>query len=113
MKRTISSLVLGLALVAGAIQTFAQETSKSVVITRDSKLGGEALAKGDYSVKFVEGKDGELVIAKGKREVIKATYKLTKLQQKASENSVVFTLAADGSYQIKRIEFKGKDEALT
>ena len=29
------------------------------------------MAKGDYSIKFVEGKDGELVLAKGKKEVAK------------------------------------------
>jgi hypothetical protein len=90
----------------------AQEISRSIVVQRDSKLGSEAVTKGQYSVKFVEGKDGELVLLRGKHEVLKATYKLTTLDHPAANNIVVSTVDANGSYQLKRIEFKGKTAAL-
>lgn len=115
MKRLVSSLILGLVMATGlavASPVSAQEVSRTITITRDSKLGGQAIIKGDYSIKFVEGKDGGLVLLKGKKEVLKASYKVTKLAQPAADNSVAYTAAADGSYQLKRIEFKGKTEAI-
>jgi hypothetical protein len=115
MKRLFSSLTLGTVLTAGLAivsPVSAQEISRSIVIQRDSKLGSETVAKGQYSLKFVDGKDGELVLLRGKHEVLKATYKLTTLDQPASNNLVVSTVDANGSYQLKRIEFKGKTAAL-
>ncbi|HXG94854.1 MAG TPA: hypothetical protein VNN73_21120 [Blastocatellia bacterium] len=112
MKRFVISTILGLVLAFGAIGVSAQEISQKIVITRDSKLGGEPILKGEYIIKFEEGKDGELTLAKGNREVLKTTYKLAKLEKRAADNSVIFTLNADGSYRLKRIEFKGKDTAL-
>lgn len=115
MKRLISSLILGLVTATGLGVTApasAQEVNRTITVTRDSKLGSKALVKGDYSIKFVEGKDGELVILKGKKEVLKAPYKVTKLAQPAADNSVAYTAAGDGSFQLKRIEFKGKSEAI-
>jgi hypothetical protein len=120
MRRRIGSLIISTGLVMGlfgaqsaiAQEAGKQETSKSIVIQRDSKLGGEALARGEYAIKFVEGKEGELVFLKGKREVLKATYKVIQLDEAAAANSVVSTAEADGSYQLKRIEFKGKKGAL-
>ena len=115
MKRFVSSMILGLVLATGlaiASPVSAQEVNRTVTITRDSKVGGQALGKGDYSVKFVEGKDGELVLLKGKKEVVKASYKAVKLNQPATDNSVAYTANADGSFRVKRIEFKGKSEAI-
>jgi len=90
----------------------AQEVTRTVTITRDSKLAGQALVKGEYSIKFAEGKDGDLVLLKGKKEVAKVAYKVTKLTQAAADSSVAYSAAADGSFQVKRIEFKGKSEAI-
>jgi hypothetical protein len=116
MKRALSSLILGLVVATGlaiASPASAQEVSRSITITRDSKLGGEAVVKGDYTVKFVEGKDGDLVLLKGKKEIAKASYKLTKLPQPASGNAVAYVANPDGSYRVTRIEFKGKSEAIS
>jgi hypothetical protein len=115
MKRLVTSVVLGLVLASGlavASPVDAQEVSRSITITRDSKVGTQSLNKGDYSVKFSEGKDGELVVLKGKKEVLKASYKIVKLNQPATDNSVAYTANADGSFRVKRIEFKGKNEAI-
>jgi hypothetical protein len=114
MKKFIASAVMGLVLVAGLIlaPASAQESSQKVFITRDSKIGGESVSKGDYVVRFVDAKNGELVLVKGKREILTATYTTTKLEKAAADNSVIFTQNADGTFQLKRIEFKGKDTAL-
>ena len=115
MKKFVSSVILGLVLATGLAigsPVDAQEISRTVTITRDSKVGGQALTKGEYSVRFAEGKDGELVVLKGKKEVVKASYKVAKLDQPATDNSVAYTANADGSFHVKRIEFKGKKEAI-
>jgi len=113
MKRWINSLVVAMALVVGlaAATAFAQEVNRSIVLKRDAKVGSQLLPKGEYAVKYVQGKD-ELVILQGKREVLTATYKVTKLDKAAANTSVVYSAEADGSFQLKRIEFKGKDSAL-
>ena len=116
MKRLVSSLILGLVMATGlaiASPASAQEVSRSVTITRDSKLAGQDLIKGDYSIKFVEGKDGDLVLTKGKKEVAKASYKVVKLAQPATDTSVIYMSNPDGTFRVKRIEFKGKSEAIS
>lgn len=115
MKKLVSSIILGLVLATGLAivsPVSAQEVNRTVTITRDSKVGSQALNKGEYSVKFAEGKDGELVVLKGKKEVLKASYKIAKLDQTATDNSVAYTANSDGSFRVKRIEFKGKNEAI-
>jgi NMD protein affecting ribosome stability and mRNA decay len=115
MKRIASSLILVLVLATGlatASPVSAQEVTRTVTITRDSKLAGQALVKGEYSIRFAEGKDGDLVLLKGKKEVAKVSYKVSKLTQAAADSSVGYATAADGSFQVRRIEFKGKTEAI-
>jgi hypothetical protein len=115
MKRLASSLILVLVMATGlavALPASAQEVSRTVTITRDSKLAGQAVIKGEYTIRFVEGKDGDLVLLKGKKEVLKAAYRVTKLAQAAADNAVAYATAADGSFQVKRFEFKGKIEAI-
>ena len=115
MKRFVVSIILGLVLATGlavASPVDAQEVSRTITVTRDSKVGGQSLAKGEYSVRFAEGRDGELVVMKGKKEVAKTSYKVVKLAQPASDNAVAYTANADGSFKVKRIEFKGKTEAI-
>jgi hypothetical protein len=113
MKRWINSLVVAMAMVVSlaAATAFAQEVNRSIVLKRDAKVGSQLLPKGEYAVKYVQGKD-ELVILQGKREVLTATYKVTKLDKAAANTSVVYSAEADGSFQLKRIEFKGNDSAL-
>jgi hypothetical protein len=113
MRRRIYSLVLAVAMVVGltALTSFAQEVSRSILLKRDAKVGGQVLPKGEYSVKYFEGKE-ELVVLQGNREVLSATYKVTKLDKAAPATAVIYSQEADGSFLLKRIEFKGKDSAL-
>ncbi len=114
MKKFMSVVTLGLAMALGSAATMpvsGQEVSRSIVLKRDAKVGDQVLPKGEYALKYVEGKD-ELVILRGKHEVLKATYKVTKLDKAAPATLVVYSQDTDGSFQLKRIEFSGKDSAL-
>ena len=111
MKRWINVVALGLAMVFSAVAQ-AQEVNHKVEIKRDTRLGTEVLPKGEYDVKFVEGKEGEVVFFRGKREVLKATYTVVKLDKDAENSAVVSTANNDGSFNLKRIEFRGKIAAL-
>jgi hypothetical protein len=111
MKRWINVAVLGLAMIFSAVAQ-AQEVSRKVEIKRDTRLGTAVLPKGEYDVKFVEGKEGEVVFLKGKHEVLKATYTVVKLEKDAENSAVISTSNNDGSFNLKRIEFRGKSAAL-
>ncbi len=114
MKRFISVLVLGLAVTFGVqASAVAQETTRAVTINRDLKVGDVTLEKGQYTLKFAEGQEGEVTFVRGKREVLKATFTVMNLDKNPADNSVISSLATDGSYSLKRIEFKGKNAALT
>lgn len=106
----VFALFIAIGLVALPIH--AQQVDKSITINRDGKVGEQPLAKGSYTIKFIEDKDGELVIFKGKKEIAKASYELSKLTEPSPDNAVTYTLGSDGSFQIKRIEFKGKNTAI-
>lgn len=113
-NRFYSSLI-GMAVVMGLFASapvIGQESSRSITINREAKLGGQVLAKGSYNIKYTEGKDGEIVFVKGKQDVLKIAYKWSKLDATPSDTSVIYALADDGSYRIKRIEIKGKEYAL-
>ena len=113
MERCIKSAVASLALAAVILvaPVLAQEVNRSVTLRRDAKLGQQALTKGEYSVKYTESK-GELVVLRDKREVLTATYELAKLDKPAADNAVIYSENADGSFQLKRIEFRGSASAL-
>ena len=106
----VFALFIAIGLVALPIN--AQQVDRAITINRDGKVGEQPLAKGSYTIKFIEDKDGELVILKGKKEVAKVAYELSKLSEPSRENAVAYTLGADGSYQVKRFEFKGRNTAL-
>ncbi len=113
MRKFMSVSVLGLAMVVGlaALTAFGQEVSRSILLKRDAKIGGQLLPKAESEAKSGEGKD-ELVIAQGRLEILSATYKITKLEKTPTVTSVIYSEEADGSFQLKRIEFRGKDSAL-
>lgn len=109
LKKLAITITLGVLMSAAA---FGQNVSRTLVVTRDAKLGSVALAQGKYSIAFDDQKEGEAVITKNGREVVKATYKLVDLTKNASDNAVVFSINSDGSFQVRRIEMKGSKMAL-
>ncbi len=113
MKRLFSGMFLSLVLVLSlAMSGVAAEVTKSFTLTRDSRINGQLLTKGSYSVKFADDKEGELVLMQGKKEVLKVNYKFTQLSQSPEDNKVAYVVAEDGSYTVKRIEFKGMKSAI-
>jgi hypothetical protein len=115
MRNRLKVILLSAVMLLGlnaVTPVFGQDSSKSVTISRDTKVGGQAIEKGIYTVKFAEGKDGEVLFLRGKREVVKATYEATKLKGPAADTSVIYKLAEDGSVKVSRIEFKGMDTAI-
>lgn len=113
MTKKFQMIALVLAMALGlAIAASAQEAGEKINIKRDTKLGSEVLPKGEYTLKFVDGDKGEVVFVQGKREVLKATYSVTKLDKEAANSAIVSSLGNDGAYLLKRIEFKGKNTAF-
>jgi hypothetical protein len=114
MKKTISALVASFVLVfALTASHFAADLTKSFTLTRDSKINGQAVKNGDYSVKYSDDKDGELILLKGKKEVVKSAYKLVQLSVAPSDDKVTYTVDDDGSFHVKRLEFKGSKAAIS
>lgn len=112
MKR-LQMIALVLAMALGlTVAASAQEATEKITIKRDTKLGTEVLPKGEYTLRFVDGDQGEVVFVQGKREVLKATYSVAKLDKEAANSVVVSSLGNDGAYLLKRIEFKGKNTAF-
>ncbi|MFL6214965.1 MAG: hypothetical protein ACJ74J_13865 [Blastocatellia bacterium] len=107
MIALVLAMALGLTVAASA-----QEAAEKITIKRDTKLGTEVLPKGEYTLRFVDGDKGEVVFVQGKREVLKATYSVAKLDKEAANSVVVSSLGNDGSFLLKRIEFKGKNTAF-
>ena len=106
---------LAVAIVLAALMSvtaFAQNVSRTLVVSRDAKIGGVVLSQGKYSIEFDGKKEGEAVITRNGREIVKTPYKLVDLAKDASDNAVVFTVNGDGSFQVKRFEMKGSKTAL-
>jgi hypothetical protein len=114
MKSKLNSTFLALVMLAAiaVFPVFGQEVSRSIKLNRDGRVGDKSLTKGDYTLKFTEDKEGDLLVMKGSKEVLKTAYKITQLGTPAQDTSVIFTAASDGTFQVKRIEFKGKTAAL-
>ena len=109
LKRLAIAITLGILM---SVAAFGQNVSRTLVVSRDAKIGGVALPQGKYSIAFDDKKDGEAVITKNGHEVAKASYKLVDLTKDASDNAVVFTVGSDGSFQVRRVEMKGSKMAL-
>lgn len=105
----------GIAIVMAAVMSvtaFAQSVTRTIVFSRDAKIGGVVLSQGKYSIAFDEKKEGEAVISQNGREVVKASYKVVDLAKNASDNAVVFGMNSDGSFQVRRFEMKGSKMSL-
>ena len=109
MLKLVRSLIVAVTVVAiMGLVVFGQEVSKPLSLSRDTTVGAQKLARGGYTIKFVDDKDGQIAFLRGSREVARANYRLVKLTRPASESSVIFSVAADGSYKLSRIDFDGK-----
>ena len=109
--------ILGLALLTAllgtqAIPTLAQSVTRPLAISRQAKLGGQTIQPGKYNIAYDEKKDGELIVSKDGKEVLKAAYKRVELTNAPADSAVVFAADGDGSLKVRRIEVKGTKTAL-
>jgi hypothetical protein len=116
MGKSIKKL-LGMALLTGilgvlTIPALAQNVTRTLAISRQAKLGGQMIQPGKYNVAYDEKKDGELVVNKDGKAVLKAAYKRVELNNVPADSAVVFAAAGDGSFKVRRIEIKGSKTAL-
>jgi hypothetical protein len=109
--------VFGLALLTAILATLtipalAQNVTRTLAISRQAKLGGQTIQPGKYNVAYDETKDGEAVVTKDGKEVLKTAYKRVELNNVPADSAVVFAAAGDGSFKVRRIEIKGSKTAL-
>jgi len=112
MKTVLGVMVMALIVGGLTLPTSAQSVTHSLTISRQAKLGGQVIQPGKYSVAYDEKKDGDLVITKDGKEILKAAYKRVELSTVPADSAVVFAAASDGGYKVRRIELKGSKTAL-
>jgi hypothetical protein len=116
MRKRINK-VIGVALLAGllaalTIPAAAQSVTRTLTFSRQAKVGSQTIQPGKYSIVYDETKDGDLVVLKDGKEVLKAAYKRTELASQPADSAVIFIAGDGGGYKVKRIEIKGSKTAL-
>ena len=106
--------VLIMAMIVGGLTppAAAESVTHTLTISRQAKLGGQVIQPGKYSVAYDEKKDGDLVVTRDGKEVLKVAYKRVELNAVPADSAVVFAAAGDGGYKVRRIEIKGSKTAL-
>jgi hypothetical protein len=94
------------------IPAAAQSGTHTLTISRQAKLAGQVIQPGKYNVTYDEKKDGDLVVTKDGKEILKAAYKRVELTTVPTDSAVVFVAASDGGYKVRRFEIKGSKTAL-
>jgi hypothetical protein len=112
INKTIGALLLIGILAALTVTAPAQSVTRTLTFSRQAKVGGQVIQPGKYSVVYDESKDGDLVVMKDGKELLKAAYKRTELASQPADTAVIFVAASDGGYKVRRIEIKGSKTAL-
>ena len=112
IRKMIGLALLMSVLAALTIPALAQSVTRTLAFSRQAKLGDQMIQPGKYGVLYDETKDGDLVVIKDGKEVLKAAYKRTELSSAPNDSAVVFVAAGDGTYKVRRIEIKGSKTAL-
>ena len=90
----------------------AQSVSRTLVFSRQATLGGQKVQPGKYSIAYDEKKDGDVIVGKDGKEILKTPYKLVELPKAPADTAIVFVQGGDGSFKVRRIEVKGSKMAL-
>jgi predicted transcriptional regulator len=94
------------------VSASAQSVTHTLNFSRPAKIGSQMIQPGKYAVAYDEKKEGELVVTKDGKEMLKAAYKLVELPNAPADSAVIFVAAGDGGYKVRRIEIKGSKTAL-
>ena len=81
MKKRINKM-MGAVLLAGilaalTVTVVAQSVTRTLSFSRQAKVGSQVIQPGKYSLVYDETKDGDVVVMKDGKEVLKAAYKRT------------------------------------
>jgi len=111
MRRTLSLLAI-IMIALGAVAWAAQmEQRRQVTFTEDVLVGGQLLKKGTYTVVYQPGVEGQATFMRGGKTVAQVPYKLVRLTQKATTDSI--TYRRTGPQPVRtRLTFAGQLEAL-
>jgi hypothetical protein len=112
IKALLSLMVLAMLMGAMAMPAAAQTGTHSLSISRQAKLAGQVIQPGKYNMTYDEKKDGDLVVTKDGKEILKAAYKRVELTTVPADSAVIFVAASDGGYKVRRIEIRGSKTAL-
>jgi hypothetical protein len=112
INKTIGAMLLAAVLAALTVTATAQSVTRTLTFSRQAKVGSQVIQPGKYSIVYDETKDGDLVVMKDGKELLKAAYKRTELASQPADSAVVFVAAGDGGYKVRRIEIKGSKTAL-
>ncbi len=112
IKGILSLGLLAVLLGTQVMPAVAQSVTRPLAISRQAKLGGQTLQPGRYNIAYDEKKDGEMVVSKDGKEVLKAAYKRVELTNAPADSAVIFAADSDGSLKVRRIEVKGTKTAL-
>jgi len=112
IERMFGLAVLAALLGMQVIPALAQSVTRPLAISRQAKLGGQTLQPGRYNIAYDEKQDGEMVVSKNGKEILKAAYKRVELTSAPADSAVVFAADGDGSLKVRRIEVKGTKTAL-
>ncbi|GBC82376.1 hypothetical protein HRbin10_01499 [bacterium HR10] len=111
MRRTLS-LVAILMIALGAVAWAAQkEQRRQVTFTEDVLVGGQLLKKGTYTVVYQPGVEGQATFMRGGKTVAQVPYKLVRLTQKATTDSITYRRTGPQPV-LTRLTFAGQLEAL-
>ncbi|HJQ26607.1 MAG TPA: hypothetical protein VKA60_22010 [Blastocatellia bacterium] len=112
LRAVVGVMIMALIVGGLTLPASAQGVTHTLTISRQAKLGGQVIQPGKYSVAYDEKKDGDLVITRDGKEVLKVAYKRVELNAVPADSAVVFAAAGDGGYKVRRIEIKGSKTAL-
>lgn len=111
MRRTLSLLAI-IMIALGAVAWAAQkEQRRQVTFTEDVLVGGQLLKKGTYTVVYQPGVEGQATFMRGGKTVAQVPYKLVRLTQKATTDSITYRRTGPQPV-LTRLTFAGQLEAL-
>jgi len=111
MRRTLSLLAI-IMIALGAVAWAAQkEQRRQVTFTEDVLVAGQLLKKGTYTVVYQPGVEGRVTFMRGGKVVAEVPYKLVRLPQKATTDSITYRRTGPQPV-LTRLTFAGQLEAL-
>mgnify|MGYP000073676829 CR=1 FL=1 len=111
MRRTLSLLVIFMIAFGSVAWAVQKEQRRQVTFTEDVLVAGQLLKKGTYTVVYQPGVEGKATFMRGGKVVAEVSYKLVRLPQKATTDSITYRRTGPQPV-LTRLTFAGQLEAL-